>query len=385
MRRLLGLLWPHRRRVAIGLLALLAVDLAQLGIPWLIQIGIDDVAAGRGERLAGCAAGIAGIALLMVALRFAWRWCLIGGARLVRRDLRAAVFARLLRLPLPWHERRGVGDLLAVAGNDLDAVAMALGLGVMAACDAAILIVCAIAALLWIDAELALLALSPLPLVAALTWTSGRRIHAAATVVQDAFGALSEAQRATLVAARAVKGAGREAEEAARLAQANAAHADAVRAQAEIAAPLEPALALVAGLSWLLALWAGGDAVLAGRLRLGEFVAFAAYLALLTWPMLAVGWVVNIAARGRAGMDRIAAVLDAPLPVAGTQALAGTPPALALDAVASTWPGAASPALSAVSAAIPSGGMLGVIGPTGGGKSTLLRLIAGLEIGRAHV
>jgi ABC-type multidrug transport system fused ATPase/permease subunit len=221
--------------------------------------------------------------------------------------------------------------------------------------------------------------LAPLPLVAGLMWTSGRRIHATSTTVQDAFGALSEAQRATLAAARAVKGAGREAAEAGRLAGVNAKHLAAVRDQAAASAPLEPAVGLVAGLSWLLALWGGGDAVLTGRMPLGDFVAFIAYLALLTWPMLAVGWVVNIAARGRAGMDRITAVLDTAPAADGDAALPPGAPALELDRVAFTWPAAARPALDGVSAAIPAGGMLGVIAPTAGGKSTLLRLLLRLD------
>ncbi len=380
MRDLLRWFWVYRRWYAAGLLALVVVDALQLATPFLVRSLIDDLGHAEGRRIALLCGGMLGIAASLIGLRFLWRWWIIGAARRIRRDLRDELHRRLLRLDAVGRGGRSTGELMALSGNDLDAVANASGMGVLALFDAALMIAFAFGGMLHLDVRLALLAALPLPLIALLQWWAGHAIHHRFLVVQEGFGELTERVRAALGGIRTLRAHAAESGIEAGLEAANRANLDANLRLARINALFEPAIALCAGLALSIVVGVGGGMVIDGIISVGDLVAFTALLAMLAWPMIAIGWAVNLLSRGTASSGRLRAALDAepavhdpaeaePLPIA---------PGLALRDVAWTPPGSTRKVLDGIDAEVPAGGVLGIVGPTGAGKSVLADLLVRL-------
>jgi ATP-binding cassette subfamily B protein len=375
------LLWRHRGRVALGLLALLAVDAVQVWSPWLLAQAVDDLKADRFDRIGTWALAIAGVGAAMVLLRILWRELLVGTARVIRHDLRRDLVGHALRLPARVRARTSTGDLMALATNDLDAIAMACGFGLMATFDAAMMGAFALGALLWTDWRIALAVAAPLPLLGLFVWWSGRIVHRRFGAIQALFGTYTESLREHLTAARVVKAAAGEAAAAARLADRNRDHLRANLRLVPVSALSDPAITAIAGLGGVLLLLVGGAAVVEGRISAGTFVAMSGWLAMLAWPMMAVGWSINILSRGRAALDRFAAILAEPAetPPADALPLPPGPPPIAVRDLRFTYPGAPAPALDGVDLDLAAGTVLGIAGPTGAGKSTLAWLLLGIE------
>jgi ATP-binding cassette subfamily B protein len=381
MRALLLWLWRFRAWVAGGLAALLVVDAIQACLPLLVRGAVDDLAAGRADRLGIFAGATLGIGAAMVGLRFLWRFFLFGAARRIRRDLRLDLHARLVRLDGGFRHGRSTGELMALASNDLDAVAQACGFGVMALFDAAFMILFSVGAMLALDTRLALIACLPLPVLAFFQWRAGTALYRRFDRVQDGFAALTEQVREALSGVRTVKAHAREAGCARSLEAANQANLQANLALARIDGIYEPVIGVLAGASMVLVLLFGGRAVLAGSISLGDFVALTAFIGMMIWPMMAIGWSINLWSRGLASMRRIQAVLDTRPAIADPADPLPLPaePALELRAVTLRHPGAPRDALHEVSASIRAGGMLGVVGATAAGKSTLADLLVRLN------
>jgi ATP-binding cassette subfamily B protein len=380
VRDLLRWFWGYRRWYAAGLLALVAVDALQLATPFLVRRLIDDVGRAEGGRIALLCGGMLGIAAALIGLRFLWRWWIIGAARRIRRDLRDELHRRLLRLDAVGRGGRSTGELMAISGNDLDAVANASGMGVLALFDAVLMIVFAFGGMLHLDARLALQAAVPLPLIALLQWWAGHAIHRRFLAVQEGFGELTERVRAALGGIRTLRAHAAEAGIEAGLEAANRANLDANLRLARINALFEPAIALCAGLAMAIVIGVGGGMVIDGRLSLGDLVAFTTLLAMLAWPMIAIGWAVNLLSRGTASSGRLRAALDAEPAVRDPAAPEPMPPSpgLRLHGVAWTPPGSARTVLDGIDAEVPTGGVLGIVGPTGAGKSVLADLLVRL-------
>lgn len=381
MRFLLALIWRHRGAVALGLATLLVVDAVQVVLPRVLGAAIDALGSGHPGSVPSLALAIAGIAVVMAALRFFWRWLLIGAARRIRRELRAALHARLLAQEPAFFAVTPTGELMALATNDVDAVGEACGFGVLALFDSAFLAVMAVAAMLMISPTLTLWVLVPLPPLALFVLLAGRAIHRRFERVQERFGGLTESVREAVAGARAIKLAAREPDFDRHLAAATEAYRAENQRLIGLSASFDPVIAGLAALATAGALWFVGSAAIGGTVSVGDFVAFSAYLALLAWPMEAIGWTINLVQRGLASLARIRRVLDRD-PAFGDDA-AGLPfpaqPALACRGLGFAYPGApvtARPALADIGFALPAGGVLGIIGPAGSGKSTLAALLA---------
>ncbi len=370
-------LWRQRALVGAGLVVLLVVDGLQVAVPLLIKAGIDDLAQG-GTRLGWYAGGIAALAAVIAVLRFFWRWFLIGAARRIRRDLRQAYFARLLRLSPAWYDGRSTGDLMSIAASDLEAVGMACGFGVMAAFDALFLVVATGGAMFWLDPRLTAVALAPLPIMAVFELLAGRSIHRRFRAVQDHQGVLTERIRETLAGLRVIRGSAREDAVLAAISGDSQEQLRLNRRLIDLSALFDPMIALLAGSAVVVTVWWGAPRVMAGDLSLGTFVAMLGYLTMLTWPMLAIGWVVNLMQRGAASMARIGGVLDAPVEPRPTGVPEGTE--LVVQGLSFSYPGGTRPALVDLAFTLPQGGILGVVGASGSGKSTLVALLTGLYL-----
>jgi ATP-binding cassette, subfamily B, multidrug efflux pump len=380
LRLLLSWLWRYRGWMLAGLLALMVVDGIQLAFPFLTRAAIDDLADLRTDRLLVYATAMVGIGAAMIGLRYLWRLFIIGAARRIRRELRLELYTQLLRLDAAHHRQQSTGEAMALATNDLEAVAQACGFGVLTLFDALFLILFSALAMIHIQPGLALLAGSPLLLVALFEWRAGIAVYRRFEHVQDGFALLTEEVREVLSGIRTIALHAKETECAAKLERANQVTLARGLALVRLDAFYDPVIALLAGAAMILALRYGGGAVLSGELSLGSLVAFLVFLANMTWPMMAIGWSVNLWSRGVASMARIQAVLDARPAIHDPvlpSALPGTSD-LAFEEVNVRHAGAGRDALTALSCQVPAGSTLGVIGTTAAGKSTLGDLLVRL-------
>lgn len=380
LRLLLQWLWRYRRWMCAGLLALFTVDAIQMAIPFLTRAAIDDLARGRTERLLGFATAMVAVGAVMIGLRYLWRLFIVGAARRIRRALRLDLYEHLLRLDSIYHHRTSTGEQMALATNDLEAVAQACGFGVLTLFDALFLVLFSTAAMIHIQPSLALLSCSPVALIALFQWRAGIALYKRFERVQESFATLTEEVREALSGIRTITLHAREADCAAKLDVTNQVTLARGLSLVRLDALYDPVIALLAGSAMILALRFGGSAVLAGDMSLGSMVAFLAFLAMMTWPMMAIGWSVNLWTRGIASMGRIQAVLDTrPViddPSASAEVLSLPLRAgVAFEGVTVHHPDAPQASLQAITCTIAAGTTLGVIGTTASGKSTLADLI----------
>ena len=399
--RLLPYLRRVRRPMFSGLAAVLVATAISLVSPWVLKFVIDDLtdpsrAVDRG-RLALYATTLVGLAVADGGFRYLMRTLLIGASRQVEYDLRNDFFGHLERLPVAWFQARRTGDLMSRATNDLSAVRQMVGPAVMYFFSTALGFIIAVGLMIWIDARLTLLALLPLPAVTIATRHFGRAIHDRFERIQDQLADMSAVVQEALAGVRVVRAYRREPGEEARFRAANDEYVDRNRGLIRLQSAFYPSLTLCFGLSGLLVIWIGGRDVVAGRLTLGEFVAFSRYLVLLAWPLIAFGWVINIVQRGVASLERMGEILDAeavPSAVAAEERRAtradrgGGPDGPAapditgridVKGLSFTYPTAAAPALDNVSFSVEPGRTVAIVGPTGSGKSTIVALLTRLQ------
>ena len=386
----LGVLWgivspifrTHWLRILVGLITLIAVDFLQLLVPRLVQEAVDALATGSATTaLLGRIAGIIFLfALTMAGLRFVWRYMIIGFSRLLERSLRNRLFEHILRMDQPFFERRTTGDLMAHASNDLSVIQMAFGIGVVAAVDALVMSLAALAFMLAIDVRLTLIVLLPMPLLIIATKKLSGMLHRRFNLVQEQYSQLTEFARATLVSMRLIKAYTLEDFQARHFGRLGNDYVQSNLRVARVQGLLAPTSTLVGSVGMLLLLYYGGVFVIEGRISIGGFVAFVSYLTMLIWPMMAVGWVANIAQRGITSLRRIHQVLAVEPCVDGMETSSrDTLPSAARVTYSCrqlrfTYPAAQQPALHDLDLEIGEG-LLGLTGRTGSGKSTLCRLL----------
>jgi ATP-binding cassette, subfamily B, multidrug efflux pump len=381
--RLLPYVVRVRRALALGLVCILVATALSLVSPWLLKYVIDGLIRGEARtRLALYAAAIVGLALADGAFRYLMRTLLIGASRQIEYDLRQEFFAHLQRLPQSYFQANRTGDLMSRATNDLGAVRMMVGPALMYFASTALGFVIAVVIMWSIDARLTLVALLPLPGVTLGTRYFGRAIHDRFERIQAQLSDMSAVVQEALAGVRVVRAYRQEAAEIARFAQANDEYVRRNRGLIRLQAAFYPTLTLCFGLSGLLVLWFGGRDVMRGQLTLGEFVAFGRYLVLLSWPLIAFGWVINLVQRGVASWERMLEVLD--VPAAGqvdTPAPLRAPLRGRLEArgLSFRYHGATTDALTDVSFTLEPGQTLALVGPTGAGKSTLVQLLTRLH------
>ena len=368
----------HWLRLCCGLCALITVDFLQLIIPRFVKSAIDGLASGSVDqpRLLALSGAICLVALSVAVLRFVWRYLIIGFSRILEKKLRNRLFDHILRMDQPFFEQWTAGNLMAHASNDLSVIQMACGMGLVAAVDALVMSSAAMAFMMAISVKLTLIALLPMPLLIVCTRVLSGRLHHRFNLVQEQFSLMTEFARATLVSIKLIKAYTLERFQEQRF---NGLGEQYVRTNLRVAAIqglLFPISSLVGNAGMLLLLYYGGILVVEQQITIGSFVAFVSYLNMLIWPMMAVGWVANLAQRGMTSLTRIKRLLDVPPAVENN-------PDLPLPAGVTTcscrqltfsYPASIRPALAGITLEI-GPGVLGVTGRTGSGKSTLCKLI----------
>ena len=421
--RLVPYVLCYRRQFLLGLACLVLTTTFSLLGPWVLRYAVDDLTAGvTRDKLTVHAATLLGLAMAGGGFRFLMRRILVGASRAIEYDLRNAFVAHLQRLPLAYFHATRTGDLMSRATNDLNAVRMMVGPAIMYMASTGMVFVVAVALMLSIDPLLTLAALACLPVVSVAVKFFGTAVYRQTERIQAQLSTLSAVVQEGLAGVRVVRAYCREGVETERFGRENreyfARNARLIRVQALF----YPSLGFILGLAGVLVLWLGARHVIEGRITVGQFVAFNAYLLMLSWPMIAFGFVTNLFQRGMAAWGRMCDVFDAPPaePVRVDAAAPGAEPArldaggagsARLDAVGSgagpagldprPAPGGSAnasppaapvtgggvefrdlsfaydgrPVLQGVSATVEPGRVLGVIGPTGSGKSTLLALL----------
>jgi ATP-binding cassette subfamily B multidrug efflux pump len=379
MDRLQTWLWRYRGRILAGFVSLLLVNGATILVPLVIREAIDRLTRGEGDLLRS-GLMITGLAAVVMAFRFLWRYFFIGAARRIERALRAKLYSHLLGLSASFYNETKTGDLMAHATNDIEAVTRACGFGVLTIADPLFMIPVSIAIMMSIDPRLTLYAILPLPILSLFMLWYGRVIHRRFEAVQEAFSTLMEKVRETVAGIRVVKSFVQERGTEVDFSTTNQLQVDKNMALVRITGLFHPLIELLSGAALAIILWIGGIDVIRASISLGDFVAFTQYLSMLIWPMVAMGWAVNLLQRGRASLERINRLLSEtpeivepakPRPLRGTR--------IEIRDLTFAYPSgngrAATPALSDIRLTIEEGMTLGVVGLTGSGKSTFAHLI----------
>ena len=373
----------NRSKIVFGLLSLIIVDVLQLFIPRIIKWTVDgltELQIDLGQLLV-YAIYMALIAVLIGAFRYAWRWCLLGTSRRVEEGLRNRLFAHIQTLSASYFDRTSTGDLMAHATNDIQQIRMATGMGMVALNDAIVMGAAAIGFMLYINVTLTLFVLIPMPLIVVSTKIFSKKMHQRYQMVQAAFSDLTETIRERFAGIRIIKAHNRKEREAARVAASSTKYIKQNLGLVKIVGSFFPMTLLFTNLSLAIVLYLGGRQTIELTITPGDFVAFISYLGLLTWPMMALGWVTNLVQRGRASLDRINRILQTH-PEISTQKDAISvhrfEGQIVFEDVGFTYRhnGRNSErVLSEINLKVEPGKVLGIIGPPGSGKTTLLSLI----------
>lgn len=379
LRTLIPYFRPYRQGMIAGLMLVVVSNVFTLLGPYLLKAAIDALETELSRWfLVRYALLIVLVAVVSGVSRYYMRELLNGISRRIEADLRNNLFAHLLRLPAQFYDSWRTGDLMSRTTNDVLAVRMVAGPAIMYAVNTATLSALALVLMVWIDPVLTLLAMLPLALLPASVFYYGRQIHARFERIQSQFSELSNFMQEYLSGIRIVKAYTQEDAQVGQFRALNEEYLARNMSLARVWGAFHPSLTLFTGIGAAIVLWYGGGQVIAGRITLGAFVAFGFYLTLLSWPMIALGWVTNLFQRGAASMQRInelmaisPAIADGPAPIP-TGVVRGR---VELRAVSFRYPGTDRWVLREVSLVIEPGQTAAIVGATGSGKTTLVRLI----------
>ena len=353
------------------------VDLAQLSVPIVIQWIIDELTlrSANFSLVTRYSLYILGLGLLMAFFRLGWRYFIMGGARKIENSLRNDFFEHLQKLNFDFFSGRKVGDLMAHTVNDIETLKFSCGLGLLIAYDGVFLFFFIFAAMFYISPEMAFYAFLPFPALAVFIYKFGNMIERRFQRSQDSFSELTESTRKSVSGIKVVKAFGLERAEQRDFDRASADYLEKNIHLVKIWGAFQPFIYFVPSVAMALFLFFGGAGAIGAEITLGEFSAILIYLMMLSWPMMAMGWAVDLVKRGNASLNRLNNIFavepkDAPEAQERDCELKGD---IRFSGISFSY--GSSPVLRDINLRIPHGATVGITGLMGSGKTTLMKLL----------
>jgi ATP-binding cassette subfamily B protein len=366
----------------LGVLSLVATDFAGMALPWLIKDGIDAALNGgaASPSFARYPLMILGAAMLQGFFRYCWRINIHGFSRRCEADLRDLAFAHLQKLPVGYFQHQKTGDLMSRLTNDIHAVRELMGFGSLAMVDASVVLVFSLTLMVTIDPWLTVWSMLAMPLISIVVRFFGRHIFRRSHDTQEQLSVMSAYVQENLSGMRVVQAYAQEDNQIAGFQGISSDYRQKTVWLATLWGIFWPLMQVLAGLAATIVLWRGGRQVLEGTMTLGEFVAFNGYLAMLTWPLMAIGYTVNQYQRGTAALTRLCEILDMPTaprfqvqePLGVAKPVRGE---IEFRQLTFAYDAHAKPVLRDINLILPAGTVCGIVGETGSGKSTLTHLL----------
>jgi ATP-binding cassette, subfamily B, multidrug efflux pump len=387
LRPLIPYFKKYRRSYVVGTICVFLTNGVWILFPLVIRRAVDDLHLGiTRHKLVTYALLLLAVAAFKGIFQFLTRWIVIGVSREIEFDLRNDLFRHLEGLSYSYYQRTRTGDIMARATNDLNAVRMLLGPAIMYSANTIVFTAGALAFMLSISPRLTLYAFLPLPIVSVTIQYFGRKIHERFERIQAMFSDISARAQENFSGARVIRAYVQEEAEIAAFETANQEYIKRSLKLVRLMGMLWPTLETMLGLAIVLVLWLGGREVIAGRITVGGFVAFNTYMVQLTWPIIALGWVINIFQRGTASMRRINEILVEKPEIEDSEAIevkSKTGETLAPQQIRGeiefrhlNFSYGSTPVLHDINLRVPAGSSLAIVGPTGSGKTTLVNLIS---------
>nr|VFJ77939.1 MAG: ATP-binding cassette, subfamily B/ATP-binding cassette, subfamily B, multidrug efflux pump [Candidatus Kentron sp. FW] len=372
--------WP---RYGIAIIALMGIGLIALIPPWIVGRIVDALSDGSLTKdfLLIHVGEICVIAMVIYILRVVWRIALLGASHILAHQLRERIFTRLTYQSPAFFRERKAGDLMARVTNDIKAVEMAASKGVLALFDVVFTgLTTLVVMMVFISWPLTLVAFAPWPVVGYFLWRFGVELHGAFAHAQARFGDLNETVRESISSLRLTKALGREAFETERFHGMAAETTETNLRVARVDSKYEPAIGLGVGISFFLSVAGAAWLIRQGEMTLGQLTSFTLYLGYMIWPMFAIGWLLDLVARGQVAYRRIEELLAMEPLIRDNGPFTGkATPTIDFDINAFRYPGNQVAALQDIHFRLEAGRTLGIVGPTGAGKSTLIHLLVRLE------
>ncbi|EDL63218.1 ABC transporter transmembrane domain-containing protein [Bacillus sp. SG-1] len=383
MKVFLDLMWffkQEKKSYLTGIAVLLVVAVLQLVPPRLIGIVVDSIKQGEltSAELLQWVGILAAAGLSMYGLRFIWRIMIFGSAVKLSKLLRNKLYHHFTKMTPSFYQKRRVGDLMAHATNDLQAIQMTAGQGVLTFVDSlatgGFVIIAMAATISW---KLTLIALIPMPFMALLTNYYGTLLHKRFHKAQEAFSDLNDKTQESVSGIKVIKTFGQEKED---IESFRSKSEDVVQKNISVArvdSLFDPTISIIVGISFFLSVAFGSRFVVTGELTIGELVSFTTYLGLLIWPMLAFGWLFNIVERGRASYDRVSSLLSEKVEIEDSEDALDVRPTgdIEFNLEHFTYPDEEETVLKDIHFTLRRGDTLGIVGKTGAGKTTLLKVL----------
>ncbi|MDQ6802167.1 MAG: ABC transporter ATP-binding protein/permease [Acidobacteriota bacterium] len=376
LRRLISYLLRHKKSLALGGLCVAGSAIFSLTKPWIVGSAVNELAKSVNRAvLIRYGAMLVGASAIEGLFLYLQRWIIIGASRRIEYEIRNDFFQHLEKLPLRYYHGQRTGDLMSRATNDLSSVRMLIGPAVMYTASSLFVVTGSFIMMTRIDHAMALISLIALPIVAGLVKIFGQQIHLRFKAVQDYFGDISARVQENLAGVRVVRAFGQEQNEIDTFKRMNHEYVERNRSLIKLTATFYPALHGVIGIMFGIVFFLGSRKMISGGMNIGSFVAFQFYLGRMIWPLIAIGWVINLVQRGMASMVRLDEVLRVEPDVSVEPPAISTTPKGDIDIRNLTYTYDTHPVLSNVSLSVRHGETVGIVGRTGSGKSTLLSLI----------